>query len=90
MNKKELIEQVAIRTSMGQKSSAMAVNAVIDVVSDVLEAGNEVAIQGFGIFGVRNRPQRRARNPVNGEALVVPACTVPYFKPGKTLKEAVK
>ena len=89
MNKSELAERLAARTGMSKSAAKDAVDGVFDVIGEALATGDEARILGFGTFGARNRPARTARNPRTGESLAVAALTVPVFKPGKTLKEAV-
>jgi len=55
-----------------------------------LKKGEEVSVAGFGIFAVKDRAARVARNPKTGEPVNVPAKRVPKFKPAKALKEAVE
>ena len=65
-------------------------NALIEVVSETLSNGEEVAIAGLGKFEVRERAARNGRNPQTGEAITIAASKVPAFKASKTLKDAVK
>ena len=63
---------------------------VIEVIIGSLKKGEEVSIAGLGIFSVKERAARQARNPRTGEAISVPAMKVPKFKASKHLKEAVR
>ena len=58
-------------------------------ITDALARGESVSIAGFGAFTVKNRPARRGRNPRTGETIEIAAATVPSFKAGKTLRDAV-
>ena len=89
MNKSELAARLAARTGMSKAAAREAVDGVFDVIGEALANGEEARILGFGAFGTRNRPARTARNPRTGEILSIPASTVPVFKAGKTLKDAV-
>ncbi len=89
MNKSELADRLAGRTGMSKAAAKDAVDGVFDVIGEALANGDEARILGFGTFGTRNRPARTARNPRTRESFAVAASTVPVFKPGKTLKEAV-
>ena len=51
--------------------------------------GKRIEIRGFGSFSIRDREERVARNPKNGESVTLEAKTVAYFKAGKKLKECV-
>ena len=90
MNKSELAERLASRTGVSKAAAKDAVDGVFDIIGEALANGEEARILGFGTFGTRNRPARTARNPRTRETLSVAASTVPVFKAGNTLKEAVK
>lgn len=76
---------------MDSKSGAKtAVEAIFDIITKQLASGEEVAITGFGTFKVSNRAAREGVNPKTGEKIQIAATTVPKFKAGKALKDAVK
>lgn len=89
MNKSELGERLASRTGMNGAAAKDAVDGVFDLIGEALANGDDVRILGFGNFGARNRPARTGRHPGTGEIVSIAASTVPVFKPGKTLKDAV-
>ena len=89
MNKSELAERLAGWAGMSKAAAKDAVDGVFEVIGEALANGDEARILGFGTFGTRNRPARTARNPRTGETLSIAASTVPVFKAGKTLKDAV-
>lgn len=90
MNKTELIAKVAELSELTKKDATKAVDAVFQVISDSLKAGEKVQIIGFGNFEVRERAARKGRNPQTGEEIDIAASKVPAFKPGKALKDAIK
>lgn len=65
-------------------------NGLIDAITSTLKKGSEVSIAGLGIFSVKDRAARMARNPKTGEQVHVPATRVPKFRAAKALKDAVK
>ncbi len=73
-----------------KKAAQDAVDAVFDTVQATLAKGEEVAISGFGTFSARKRAARAGVNPKTGEKIQIAATTVPKFKAGKGLKDAVK
>ena len=89
MNKSELTGRLAGRTGMSRAAAADAVDGVFDTIAEALADGEDVRILGFGTFGTRNRPARTARNPRTGESIPVAAATVPVFKAGAALRNAV-
>ena len=90
MNKNELIEAVAERTGLAKSDAARAVEAVLGSVTEALQRGDAVALSGFGTFLSAVRAARTGRNPRTGETLAISASRVPKFKPGKSLKDALK
>lgn len=89
MNKTELIGAVAEKTGLSKKDADRAVNAVFESVTESLKAGDRVQIVGFGSFETKTRRARTGRNPHSGKEIAIPASTVPAFKAGKALKDAV-
>ncbi len=89
MNKKELIDAMAIRTGTSKAAAERAVVALIDIISGTLEKGDSLSLVGFGSFEVRKRAAYTGRNPKTGEELKIGASKVPAFKAGATLRAAV-
>ena len=73
-----------------KKHAEEVVDAVFDTMSKEIKDGGEVKIAGFGVFKIRHRAARMARNPATGAQVHVPAKSVLKFRPAKELKEAVK
>lgn len=90
MNKTELINAVAEKSSLSKKDATSAVDAVFESITESLQNENKVQLIGFGNFEVRERAARKGRNPQTGEEIDIAASKVPAFKPGKALKDAVK
>ncbi len=89
MNKTELSSAIVAKTGLTKKDAEKAINAVVEVISDSLKAGEKVQIVGFGSFEVKERPARTARNPRTGEEIKIDASKAPVFKAGKALKDTV-
>lgn len=90
MNKQALVEVVHEALGETKASAEKAVDTIFDSIVDALKRGEEVSIAGFGIYSVKDRAARTARNPRTGEPIDVPAMKVPKFRAAKALKEAVK
>jgi DNA-binding protein HU-beta len=90
LNKAELVAAVAERTELTKKDSERAVAAVFDAISEALANGEKVQLVGFGTFEVKERGERKGRNPQTREEILIPACKVPGFKAGKTLRKSVQ
>ena len=88
MNKGELITAVAAK-GLTKKDAEKAVNDILDVIGETLSKGDSVQLIGFGTFGVKERAAREGRNPRTGEVVKISAAKVPYFKPGKALKDKI-
>ncbi len=89
MNKAQLIDAVADATDLSKASAGRAVECVLDIITSSLKSGDAVTLVGFGTFTTRNRAARAGRNPRTGATIQIPASTLPVFKPGKALKDAV-
>ena len=89
MNKDDLIESVSKATALSKSDAARAVDAVLENISEALKNQEDVRLKGFGTFSVSKRAASIGRNPRTGEAMRIPAKTVPKFRAGKSLKDAV-
>lgn len=89
MNKGELVSALAAKAGLSKKDSEAALNALVDVISETIAAGDKVQLIGFGTFESKNRPARVARNPRTGEEVKIAASKAPAFKAGKALKDKV-
>jgi len=90
MTKSEIIKSLASRQAqLAFKDVELAVIVILEHMANTLSKGGRIEIRGFGSFALRYRSPRVGRNPNTGEAVSVPAKVVPYFKPGKELRERV-
>jgi integration host factor subunit beta len=89
MTKAELVEEVARAAELTKKDSEVIVEEVFKNIIQALNRGEKIELRGFGSFRVRQRDARRGRNPKTGAPVDIPAKRVPYFKPGKELKELI-
>jgi len=88
MTKSELIEVIATQNQdLTKKQVEFIVNGVFSSVKDALNTGDKVEIRGFGSFKIREKNSKVGRNPKTGDKVEVPSKNVPYFKPGKEIKE---
>jgi integration host factor subunit beta len=89
MTKAELVEDVARAADLTKKDAERLVEVVFESIIETLNHGEKIELRGFGSFRVRSRGARRGRNPKTGAPVDIPAKRVPYFKPGKDLKELI-
>lgn len=90
MNKAAIADAVHEKLGSSKADAERAVETVIDSIIETMKKGEEVSISGLGIFSVKDRAARTARNPRTGEPVEVPAMKVPKFRAAKALKDAVK
>jgi DNA-binding protein HU-beta len=90
MNKADLANMIHAKIGGTKTQSEEVIQMVIDSIISTLKAGNEVSLAGLGIFSVKQRAARDARNPKTGETVKVPATKVPKFRAAKAFKDSVK
>ena len=89
MNKGELINAVAAKAGFSKKDAAIAYEAIVEVITDALKAGEKVQLIGFGTFEVKEVPAKTGINPQTKEAVEIPACKKPVMKFGKAYKDII-
>lgn len=89
MNKADLITAIAEKSGLTKKDAEKALKAFMESVEEALTKNDKVQLIGFGTFEVKERAERKGRNPKTLEEIVIPASKVPAFKPGKELKDKV-
>jgi len=91
MNKAELIAVISEKVGVTKKQAEDMVEAFVVIVTETLQKGGEVTIAGFGTFSAKTRKGRTGVNPQHPEQKIqIPSVTVPKFKSGKSLKDALK
>ncbi|HEX9721774.1 MAG TPA: HU family DNA-binding protein [Candidatus Paceibacterota bacterium] len=90
MNKEQLLEAMASRAKITKTQAREALDAILEGITDSLKKGKTVALTGFGTFQTSKRSAREGRNPATGAKIKIAATTVPKFKAGKSLKDAVR
>ena len=89
MNKSQLIKAVAEKSELSQKQVAETWNLMEATILENLSKGEKVQLSGFGTFEVRERAERKGRNPKTGEVVTVPACKYLAFSSAKAVKESL-
>ena len=90
MNNKEFTSELAERLGYTIKDTSELIGSLLSSMTQELEEGNVIAIQGFGSFEVKKKAERISVNPANGKRYLVPPKLVPVFKPGTTVKNRLK
>ena len=89
MKKIDLIEEISKQSKISRSESKLYVEVIMAELTSAIASGEGVEVRGFGGFYKRHRKSRMGINPKTGEKTKVAEKFVPFFKPGKFLKEAV-
>ncbi|MBN2140721.1 MAG: integration host factor subunit beta [Desulfovibrionaceae bacterium] len=89
MNKSELIKALAEKKKLHVDDSTKIVSAFVDSIKEALVRGDRVEIRGFGSFKIKDYSGYTGRNPKTGDMVKVKPKKLPFFRPGKELKEFI-
>ena len=89
MTKADIIAKIAENAEISKKAAGAAFDTVIAELTASMARGEKTTIIGFGTFEAKKRSARSARNPRTGETIKIKAHSVPAFRAGKKLKDAV-
>ena len=89
MTKKEIVKEISEKLGLTQLKTKDVVQMTFDCIIDALERHGRIELRNFGVFEVKRRERRKARNPRTGEEVSVPAKSVVTFKPGKEMAERI-
>lgn len=89
MTKADIVRMLAEQVGLTRREAAGALAVVLDGVVEAIRRGEKVELRGFGSFRTRRRQARQGRNPRTGAKVNVNPKIVPYFKPGKQLRESL-
>lgn len=89
MTKSDIAREIAKATGLHQTGVKQIVQLTLDGIIDILASEGRLELRGFGVFQVKARKQRQARNPRTGEAALIPACRAVTFKAGREMQKRV-
>lgn len=89
MTKADIVEKVQAGTGMTKREATEMVEAVFSIMKSTLESGETLKISGFGRFEVKQKANRRGRNPQTGESITIEARRILTFKPSNLLRDAI-
>ena len=89
MTKAELVEAIYLEAGLSKKEASDHIETLFNMMKDILARGENIKVSGFGHFEVRQKRQRRGRNPQTGEAMDITARRVLVFRSSQILKEAI-
>jgi DNA-binding protein HU-beta len=87
MNNSELAEALATGLGLTKADARRAVDSVFDLIADAAAKGQEISLNGFGKFKVKDSPAREGRNPATGETIAIKASKKLSFAPAKAVKD---
>mgnify|MGYP006137579685 FL=1 len=90
MTKKEIVRRISEELGLKQTETKEVVQRTFDAIIEALATEQRVELRNFGVFEVKKRAARKARNPKTGDEVLVPARFVVTFKPGKEMEQRVK
>jgi integration host factor subunit alpha len=89
VTKADIAEKVSVHLGFTKRDSQDLVESVLNIVKNTLESGEDVKTSGFGKFEVKQKKDRRGRNPQTGETITIEARRILSFKPSTVLREAI-
>ncbi len=90
MTKKEIVKLISDKLQLPQTKTKEIVQLTFDAIVDTLVSDGRIELRNFGVFEVKRRKPRKARNPRTGDAVDVEAKNVVTFQPGKIMEEKVR
>ena len=89
MTKADIVEKIQAGTGMTRNESAEMMEEVFSIMKSTLEQGENLKISGLGSFVVKQKHDRRGRNPQTGETITIAARRIVTFKPSGVLRDAI-
>ncbi|MBI1849344.1 MAG: integration host factor subunit beta [Planctomycetes bacterium] len=89
ITKQDLVQRISDRMGEKKVTTKSVIQEFIDEIIEELEKGNRLEFREFGVFELKERAARKARNPQTGDTVYVPSKVVVHFKPGRKMKALV-
>lgn len=86
MIKQDLVNHVIDQTGLSKAQAQIAVETILDTMTDAIARGERIELRGFGVFDIRPRKTGVGRNPRTGEAVRIPPGWTVRFRPGKAMQ----
>lgn len=90
MTKKEIVKQLSDVHKLTQVDTKQVVQGTFDAIVEAIAKHGRIELRNFGVFEVKERAARKARNPRTGEEVLVPPKKVVVFKPGRLMEERIR
>jgi len=89
MTKVDIVEKVTEKIGCTKKEAIAYVESVLDILKSTLESGENIKVSGFGNFVVKQKKDRRGRNPQTGETITIESRRILSFKPSMLLRKSI-
>ncbi len=89
LTKAQIIEEIRIKNGFTRKKSAKTVATVLEIIKSTLGSGDDVLISGFGKLCVKEKKERKGRNPATGEATILEPRRVVTFRCSQKLRDKI-
>ena len=89
LTKAGIVESVHNRLGIPKKECTEIIETLLEIIKSTLESGEDVLISGFGKFNVKDKKERKGRNPATGDGMMLPARKVVTFKGSAKLRDKV-
>jgi nucleoid DNA-binding protein len=90
VTKKDIVKEISNHLGLPQVKAKHVVQMTFDAIIDALQEDGRIELRNFGVFEVKRRAARKARNPRTGTQVEVPAKNIVTFKPGKEMLEKIR
>jgi len=90
VTKKDIVKEISNHLGLPQVTAKYVVQMTFDAIIDALKEQGRIELRNFGVFEVKRRAARKARNPRTGTEVEVPAKNIVTFKPGKEMLEKIR
>lgn len=89
MTKADIVERIQANTGFSRKDSSDMMESVLNIIKETLASGEKLKLAGFGNFEVKQKRDRKGRNPQTGETITIQARRILTFKPSHLLRSAI-
>ena len=89
MTKADIVEKIQTKIGLSRKESTDILEAVFSIMKSTLESGEKLKLAGFGNFEVKQKNNRKGRNPQTGETITIESRRILSFKPSTLLRKAI-
>lgn len=89
LRKVDIVDKISDRLGYKKYETADYIEALLAIIKETLESGKNIKIAGFGVFEIKQKADRKGRNPATGDSIILPARRVVTFKTSTILRDAI-